>query len=548
GVGLTFELGLLLWVVPTLATSSAAGQLAINIMTLAIALLPLFYVYALYKRQMGPMEFRANRILSFLAFFTIYITTFLFVFVLGTHWVSFSSSALAFALFTSVAFVAAGLALRNPFQRFIDRLAYGTTHNPNDILRTFADQIPQALDCQSLVRLLAQEVMPSLLVRQWALYRISGPEVTLLHAQGVQPATGAGADRTVLELVERSLVYRPPDPDDRSAFAWVRLPIAVTVGGRRIGAWLLGGRDPDDYYPKPDVDLLGILAGQVGVALENARLFENLKNRAAELEQAYTELQELDKMKDEFVQRISHELRTPLTVMHWYASLLRKGALGDLTAEQRAAVETIADRTQEVIKLANAAIALQQDALEGLEREPVSLVTLAQAALQSARTVSEKCHPAIAHQFELHVADDTPPVWGDRRWLAQVFDHLLDNAVKFSPNGGKITVSIQPTSFRFPDLADNVSPQPAVQVSVSDQGIGIPADKLERIWERFFQVDGTIRRRFGGMGVGLTIVRHIVEAHGGAAWAESTLGVGSTFHIVLPALPLQQRNPVSGES
>lgn len=543
GVGLTFELGLLLWVVPTLATASAAGQLAINIMTIAIALLPFFYVYALYKRQMGPVEFRANRILSFLAFFTIYITTFLFVFVLGTRWVYFSSSALAFTLFTSVAFVALGLFLRAPFQRLIDRLAYGTTHNPNDILRAFASQIPRALDRRSLVRLLEQEVMPSLLVRQWALYRISGDDVTLIHAQGVTPATGPEAGREVRELAAQSLRYRPPDPDDRSAFAWVRLPISVEVGGRRIAAWLLGGRDPDNFYPKPDVDLLETLAGQVGVALENARLFENLQNRAAELERAYNELQELDKMKDEFVQRISHELRTPLTVMRWYTSLLLKGALGELTAEQRTAVETLAGRTEEVIGLANAAIAIQEDALETLEREPVSLAALAQTALQTARTLNEQRRPDSVCEFTLEAADDAPPVWGDRQWLAQVFANLLDNAVKFSPHGGKITVSIRPVDFCFQGPSGDGLPQPAVQVSVADQGIGIPADQIERIWERFFQVDETVRRRFGGMGLGLTIVRNIIKAHSGAVWAESTINAGSTFHFVLPVMKVAAAQP-----
>lgn len=536
GVGLTSELSALLWVVPGLATSTAAGQISINVMTLAIALLPLFYVYALYKHRLGPVEFRANRILSQLAFFAIYITTFLFVFVLGTRWVFFSSGALAFALFTSVTFVALGLALREPFQRLLDRLAYGTVHNPNDILRAFANEIPRALNRQALVKLLAQEVMPSLLVRQWALYRVSSNEVSLIYAHNVEPPADAQAGAAVHEMLAQSGRYRPPDNEDRSAFAWVRLPLSIEVSGRCIGAWLLGGRDPDDFYPQPDVDLLETLAGQVGVAMENARLFANLQNRAAELEQAYSELQELDKMKDEFVQRISHELRTPLTIMSWYASLLRKGALGELTAEQRNAIEAIADRTEEVIRLANAAIAIRQDTLEALEREPVNLAALAQAGLQAARTMSEKRYPDLSYEFALEVADDTPPVWGDRQWLSQVFANLLDNAVKFSPHGGKITVSIRPVSFRFRGAAEDGLPQPAVQVSVTDQGIGIPADQIERIWERFFQVDGTIQRRFGGMGIGLAIVRNIIEAHNGVVWAESAVGVGSMFHFVLPAI------------
>jgi signal transduction histidine kinase len=134
----------------------------------------------------------------------------------------------------------------------------------------------------------------------------------------------------------------------------------------------------------------------------------------------------------------------------------------------------------------------------------------------------------------LEAADDAPPVWGDRQWLTQVFANLLDNAVKFSPNGGKITVAIRPVDFRFPGAPADSLPEPAVQVSIADQGIGIPADKIERIWERFFQVDGTVRRRFGGLGLGLAIVRSVIHAHNGAVWAESTVNAGSTFHFVLP--------------
>ena len=110
---------------------------------------------------------------------------------------------------------------------------------------------------------------------------------------------------------------------------------------------------------------------------------------------------------------------------------------------------------------------------------------------------------------------------GDEDRLLQVFDNLLGNAIKFSPNGGQIVVAIE-------DAGDRL------QVSISDQGIGIPKDQHERIFERFYQVDGSARRRFGGTGLGLAIVKRIVEAHEGQVWVESEPGRGSTFYFTVP--------------
>jgi signal transduction histidine kinase len=115
----------------------------------------------------------------------------------------------------------------------------------------------------------------------------------------------------------------------------------------------------------------------------------------------------------------------------------------------------------------------------------------------------------------------------DRDRVNQVLDNLLGNAIKFSPNGGRITVQLA--------AVDGM-----VQVSVSDTGIGIPADQLERIFDRFYQVDGSATRKFGGAGLGLTIVKRIVEAHGGRIWAESQVGRGSTFLFTLPQVQRPQ--------
>ncbi|PKO23384.1 MAG: hypothetical protein CVU38_04345 [Chloroflexi bacterium HGW-Chloroflexi-1] len=536
GVALAFGPGVILWVIPGLLHSSIASRVPIIVMMIAISLLPFFYVYALYKHRLGDLEFRANRLLSLFSFLLIYVTTFLFVFVIGSRWIEFSSQALAFALISSVIFVSAALPLKAPFQRFIDRLAYGTVHNPTDIIRAFANEIPRALRRDALVKLLTHEVSPSLLIRQSALYLVGDQEVTLFYADGIVLDGRADFGPGVRQLLDSSGRYRPPEPDAVDAFAWVRLPIAIEVGGKRMGVWLLGQRDPDDYYPLRDVELLITLANQIGVALETSRLFENLQHRATELECAYRDLQKLDQLKDEFVQNVSHELRTPLTMVQGYAELLLEGELGALTSEQRNALDTIADRTQGTIRLVNDVISVQQAALEQVEYEQVNLGALARSSIQAAEIMVRKQKPdQQVCTFVLDTPEDIAPVPGDRRRLSQVLDNLLNNAVKFSPNGGTITVRVRSRHYQL-DTRRTDGPQPVVEISVSDQGIGIPADQIDRIWGRFYQVDGSTTRRFGGVGLGLTIAQNIVKAHGGVIWAESAEDTGATFRFVLPTL------------
>jgi two-component system sensor histidine kinase VicK len=123
--------------------------------------------------------------------------------------------------------------------------------------------------------------------------------------------------------------------------------------------------------------------------------------------------------------------------------------------------------------------------------------------------------------LESHIAPDLPPARADRDRINQVLDNLIGNAIKFSPQGGTITL-------RLEDAGE------MLQVSVSDTGIGIPEEQVERIFERFYQVDGSATRKFGGAGLGLAIVKRIVEAHGGRIWVKSQLGLGSTFSFTLP--------------
>ena len=455
--------------------------------------------------------------------------------MVGSRWVGLTNQALAFAMIVSIVFITAALFARAPFQRFIDRVAYGTEHDANDIVRTFANEIPRSLDRKALVELLTGEVMPSLLIRESALYQVSGPIVSPLYTHGVPAGQAEPEPHDVHRLLAEAGSYRPAETEDNDRLSWVRLAIAIEVAGKPTGVWLFGRRDPDDYYPRTDIELLTTLGNQVGVALENARLFENLQHRAAELERAYRELQDLDRLKDEFVQNISHELRTPLTIIQTSGELLLEEIVGDLNEDQREIIDRLTQRTRAMIRMVNDILTLQLTSLETMRDEPVDLVALAQSSIAGAEVAARQ--PGLEHrqyQFVLETGENLPSIQGDRNRLNQVFDNLLDNAVKFSPQGGTISVRIHTVTSHAPPGPAQERGEPGVDVTVSDQGIGIPSLQLEHIWKRFYQIDGSSTRRFGGVGLGLAIVRNIVHAHGGTIEVESHEGVGSTFRFILP--------------
>jgi GAF domain-containing protein len=304
------------------------------------------------------------------------------------------------------------------------------------------------------------------------------------------------------------------DPSVRSI-----LCVPLIVGDRAIGALSVDDDTPHAFQPEHE-RLLTVVAAQAAAAIENARLFYELRIHAEELRRAYEELQEADRLKDEIVQNVSHELRTPLTFIKGYVDLLIDGSMGPLTEAQREALGIIAEKTNLLSRLVGDIVTLQRIDRGTLAFEAVDIVGLARISVQGFQLT------ATRSGLEITLEDPGGPllVWGDRERLSQVLDNLLHNAVKFSPNGGRITV-------RVVDRGDHA------EVSVQDTGIGIPPDKLDRIFERFYQVDGSTRRRFGGMGLGLAIVKRIVEAHGGRVWAESELGKGSTFYFTIPKPP-----------
>jgi two-component system phosphate regulon sensor histidine kinase PhoR len=231
-----------------------------------------------------------------------------------------------------------------------------------------------------------------------------------------------------------------------------------------------------------------------------------------------SELRRLERVRRDFVANVSHEFKTPLTAIRGFAETLLSGALED--ADHRARfVEIIREHAERLTRLTDDLLRLSkmEAGQFALEFKPVDAAELLTSCMDTARFSAEQKKLKI----EMHCPSKIPAVRGDEGRLRDVIQNLLDNAVQYTPPGGRIVVSAK---------AKNGD----VVFDVSDNGIGIPQADLERIFERFYRVDDARSREAGGTGLGLAIVKHIVEAHTGRIWVESTVGEGSSFHFSIP--------------
>lgn len=223
-------------------------------------------------------------------------------------------------------------------------------------------------------------------------------------------------------------------------------------------------------------------------------------------------------MKSEFLSNVSHELKTPLVSIRGYSELMYDDKLGALTPTQRKSLEAIIRNTDRLTRLIESLLFLsvQQIGKPALEMKKQSVGDIITASMADMKIQAERKNITLAKELPAHLE-----VMGDRDRLTEVFMNLLDNAIKFTHPGGRVTVKAWEE--------DNT-----VHVTVADTGIGIPENVVPYLFQRFYQVDASLTRRYGGTGLGLYISKSIVDAHGGGIWIESKVGVGTTVHVRLP--------------
>jgi signal transduction histidine kinase len=236
------------------------------------------------------------------------------------------------------------------------------------------------------------------------------------------------------------------------------------------------------------------------------------------------QLAELERLRAQFVAVASHELKTPLSVIKGYVSLVREGIYGDVSEEQQKVLGSVSDQGDRLGRLIQQLLDISRFEAGGgrLDIHPIDL----RGFLQELSLSFE----ALAYQnqidFQIEIDPSVPPAFeGDDDRLNEVIGNLLSNAFKFTPRQGKIRVRAGPGARQGDEL---------MVIEVSDTGVGIPEDQLSRIFEKFYQVENEAQPLSVGSGLGLAIAQEIVEAHGGTITAESKVGEGTTFRVVLP--------------
>lgn len=330
-----------------------------------------------------------------------------------------------------------------------------------------------------------------------------------------------------------SSVQTPPDLKERLREALMcRRYILAPIASRQQLLGVVFAGNPYGAYDitEGDEELISILADQLSQAIENARLFEEVyrarqdlekkvMERTRQLSQALEEVKRVSRMKSEFISAVSHELRTPLTSIKGYASILMTGKVGPISEPIKERLAKINKHSDNLVKLINdlldiARIESGKVEMKLTEHDLPSIIMNVQDLLTL--QMKEKNITFVAD-----VPEDNPTLMIDAAQIERVLINLINNAIKFTPNDGIITVTV-----RY-DVH-------GAKVSVSDTGIGIPPEEIPKLFQEFYRSDNIINQNIKGTGLGLALCKKIIEAHHGRISASSPPGKGATFTFTLP--------------
>ncbi len=437
-------------------------------------------------------------------------------------------------------------------QRLVEKLTAGQEYNPEHTLRQYSSSISNIVDLADLEAMVVRLISEAMDITYGTLYLVDeAPGRGDLPVYELSSVQGAGDARFVLGAFavgspvaaalgdeKRPLTQYDIDllPEFNSVSAdeheWLislgmEVYVPINAKGKWIGLLGLGPKNSGDQYYEHDLELLGTLADQTAIALENARLVSDLvqlnrelKQATAKYEQANRLLQESDKLKSAFIGVVTHELGTPFANIGFSLELLARYGRDNLTPDQAeqidqltAGVATAKAMVDNLVKFATF-VNKQGE----LRRESFDFAELVTEALTPLRPFAQSKELIINREN----GSGGQNVTADRELVSEAIHHLLHNAFKFTEEGGKVWIRAWDENGR-------------VCFEVQDNGIGIPQEKQAEIWGGFVQMADPLRRGHEGLGLGLPLVKQIIEAHDGQVYAQSREHVGSIFGFKLPA-------------
>jgi two-component system, cell cycle sensor histidine kinase and response regulator CckA len=290
---------------------------AVAIAAVSVPILPMAYIYAIYKHHLGTLEFRANRLLGIYTFSTLIFASYAMIFFgLSGRWQNVSGDFLAAVFIVSLLYVAATPILRDRFQQWVDRHVFGIKHSAEEVVGLVSERIPTAFDRDELARVIADEIVPALLIRQSALYLFEDGRKQTLYQQALPEGEAEPTTEELRAMLAESGRYLTADGSGWAMRSWVRLVIPLAVQGRTIGVWLIGRRDPDDFFPANDIHLLSTVANQIAPMAENVGLYEQAQQ---EIEQR--------KAAEEAIRRSEQRFRTLFEATLEGIAIVRDGTI-----------------------------------------------------------------------------------------------------------------------------------------------------------------------------------------------------------------------------
>jgi signal transduction histidine kinase/HAMP domain-containing protein len=341
----------------------------------------------------------------------------------------------------------------------------------------------------------------------------------LLHGQSIHAQTfDAIADRL------------PPGAADEARALGVTSLIVTPLKTTQAVMGLIAADRGSQPCTANDLNLLATIGSQMAIAIDNAHAYrelelltrtleERVKDRTVELEQANERLREMDHLKSAFVSVVSHELRTPMTSIKGYVENMLQGLTGELSEKQAHYLNRMKLNVERLTRLINDLLDLSRIEMGRLElrRTAVCVRELATDVLESCLPLAQEKGVVLHSQFPTTLV----PVSADRDKLTQVLTNLIQNAIKFTPERGQVRIEVRGRDDGF------------IQINVKDTGSGIPSDELDKVFQRFYR-SAAAPPGAQGAGLGLTIVKNLVELHGGRIWVSSRVGTGSCFSFTLP--------------
>ena len=508
----------------------------INLLPLYTLIFVGFISYAIVKHRFLDINLLVTRTVSYAILVVVIAGIYsLAIYILGQFFFKLNLTSTEFIILTTLSILTAisFFPLRRRVEKYTDRFLFKDRYDTNEVLGNLSRIMASTLRLEDLSHGMLGELIHQARITRAAFILLEDDSITDFKSEGFKsPPTLDEEDIRSLSKSRHALVFDELEEGvEKQLLRKLEFSVVVHLRteGEQVGLLAVGEKLSGDIYLEQDLKLFEILAPEAAIAIQNAKAYEEIRrfnitlqeevDRAtSDLKSANEKLQELDKLKDEFVSLASHELRTPMTAIKGSLSTILDGYVGEVSGEAREFLTAAFNENDRLIRLVNNLL-------------NISRIEAGRFTFTTTKVDMDKLNSDVVHNLEMAAKEKgitltyqkdgpLPPVLADEDKVKEVIINLIGNAIKFTHKGGVTVATVQKDG--------------KIITSVTDTGSGIAKEDQDLLFKKFSQIHGSYAKQTGGTGLGLYISKQIIEGLKGTIWLESTLGKGSTFFFSLP--------------